>query len=162
MTQFHGKYRGTVVSNDDPLGLGRLQIEVPSVLGTSRLSWAMPCVPFAGEKVGFLALPAKDARIWVEFEGGDPDHPIWVGCFWDDRSHLPEDPFDPAHKVFRTKGATVTLSDADADRGVTITTADGMTVRIGPQKIEIDNGAKATITLQGNTTSINGNALEVT
>ena len=42
----------------------------------------MPCAPFAGSGVGFFALPPVGANVWVEFEGGDPDYPIWSGCFW--------------------------------------------------------------------------------
>ena len=49
--QFFGKYRGKAVNNVDPLKLGRLQVEAPAVLGSGRLSWALPCVPFAGPGV---------------------------------------------------------------------------------------------------------------
>ena len=62
--------------------LGRVQVSVPAVLGDGRLSWAMPCVPYAGSQVGFFAIPPVGANVWVEFEGGDPDYPIWSGCFW--------------------------------------------------------------------------------
>jgi len=34
--------------------------------------------------VGLFFLPPKGANVWVEFEGGDPDYPIWSGCFWSD------------------------------------------------------------------------------
>ncbi|HBL27563.1 MAG TPA: baseplate assembly protein, partial [Acidobacteria bacterium] len=54
---FYGKYRGKVSNNIDPLQIGRLQVSVPEVLGDGRLSWALPCVPFAGPGVGFFALP---------------------------------------------------------------------------------------------------------
>lgn len=54
MQKFFGKYRGKVESNDDPQQLERLQISVPLVLGDNRLSWAMPCVPYAGPSVGLF------------------------------------------------------------------------------------------------------------
>ena len=79
---FFGKYRGVVTGADDPMRLGRLQVEVPEVLGEGRTSWAMPCVPFAGPGVGLFAQPPVGGHIWVEFEAGDPDYPIWTGCFW--------------------------------------------------------------------------------
>ena len=82
MTQFFGKYRGTVANNIDPQMMGRVQVSVPSVLGEGQLSWAMPCVPYAGSGVGFFAIPPNGANVWVEFEAGDPDYPIWSGCFW--------------------------------------------------------------------------------
>ena len=45
MSQFFGKYRGSVANNIDPQMMGRLQVSVPAVLGEGSLSWAMPCVP---------------------------------------------------------------------------------------------------------------------
>lgn len=79
---YFGKYRGKVENVIDPLGLGRVQVSVPDVLGGGKLSWAMPCLPGAGPKVGFFAIPPKGADVWCEFERGDPDYPIWSGGFW--------------------------------------------------------------------------------
>ena len=162
MNQFYGKYRGEVANNIDPLQLGRIQIVVPTVLGSSRLSWAMPCVPYAGPGVGFFAIPPVGARIWVEFENGDQDLPIWVGCFWDQSSDLPASPPLAQIKIFKTDTATLTLDDTPGAGGVTIETAAGMKIVLNNQGIEISNGQGATIKLQGPKTSINGTALEVT
>jgi len=160
--RFPGKYRGTVANNIDPLRLGRVQIEVPSVLGSSRLSWAMPCVPYAGSGVGFFFIPPVGARIWVEFEGGDPDYPIWVGCFWDQASDVPASPQIAEMKVLKTDAATVTIADGPGPASVEIETQAGMKIVLGAQGIEIDNGQGATVKLQGPKVSINGTALEVT
>lgn len=87
MKEFFGKYRGQVANNRDPMNLGRIQVQAPTVLGAGRSSWAMPCVPYAGPQVGFYAMPPIGASVWVEFEGGDPDYPIWSGCFWETGQH---------------------------------------------------------------------------
>jgi uncharacterized protein involved in type VI secretion and phage assembly len=81
-SQYFGKYRGKVENNIDPMLLGRVQVSVPAVLGQGRLSWAMPCVPFAGAQLGLFLVPPVGANVWVEFEAGDPDYPILAGCFW--------------------------------------------------------------------------------
>ncbi|MGP1374295.1 MAG: phage baseplate assembly protein V [Almyronema sp.] len=81
--RFYGKYRGTVVNNVDLKGLGRLQVNVPGVLN-GITSWAMPCFPWAGLQMGMYLIPPPQAGVWVEFEQGDPDYPIWVGCWWGD------------------------------------------------------------------------------
>jgi len=81
-TRFYGKYRGTVITNEDPYGMGRLILEVPDVLGSFPSSWALPCVPMAGPQMGMFSVPPPGADVWVEFEQGNPDNPIWVGCFW--------------------------------------------------------------------------------
>lgn len=106
------------------MGLGRLQISCPSILGEGSSSWAMPCVPYAGPNVGFFALPPTGANIWVEFEGGDPDYPIWSGCFWG-ATEIPEEAnamLDTAvdHKVFKTKNVTILIDDEDDTGGVTV------------------------------------------
>ena len=79
--QFFGKYRGTVTDNRDPLNRGRVEVSVPEVLGTTAM-WATPCVSYAGKGVGLLTPPPKGTNVWVEFEAGSPERPIWVGCFW--------------------------------------------------------------------------------
>jgi hypothetical protein len=120
MRQFFGKYRGKVASNVDPLYLGRLQVAVPSVLGSGRLSWAMPSVPYAGKKTGFYAMPNVGTNIWVEFEGGDPDYPIWTGCFWA-KGELPvAPPGPPSTKVFKTDSMTLTFEDTPGKGGLTV------------------------------------------
>ena len=78
----YGKYRGTVVDNDDPRKQGRIKAQVPEILGDVDSGWALPCAPYAGDKTGFYTVPAVGAGVWIEFEAGDVSRPIWVGCWW--------------------------------------------------------------------------------
>ena len=87
--KFFGKYRGMVLNNIDPMQMSRLQVQVPDVAGVIPATWAMPCVPVAGMQNGMVALPMIGSGVWVEFEHGDPDYPIWVGCFWGSGSEIP-------------------------------------------------------------------------
>jgi uncharacterized protein involved in type VI secretion and phage assembly len=80
--RFHGKFRGRVTDNQDPLQIGRIRASVPDVLGDAASGWAMPCFPFAGQGLGFFALPDVGAGVWIEFEHGDPDFPIWAGSWY--------------------------------------------------------------------------------
>ena len=178
--QFFGKYRGKVENNIDPMLQGRIQVSVPAVLGDGKLSWAMPCAPYAGSGVGFFAIPPNGANVWVEFEGGDPDYPIWSGGFWG-IGEAPAQPAIPQMKVFKTDGITLTLNDLPGVGGFTLEvnppvvaiplkmafSATGIqidappsTVKIGPTGIELTNGA-ASIKLTPVTVSINNGALEV-
>jgi uncharacterized protein involved in type VI secretion and phage assembly len=88
MTQFHGKYRGRVEDNNDPLKLGRILAMVPAVAG-ARTNWALPCAPYAAPQVGSLLVPPVGALVWIEFEAGDPNTPIWSGCFWQRVEDMP-------------------------------------------------------------------------
>jgi uncharacterized protein involved in type VI secretion and phage assembly len=88
MTQFYGKYRGHVADNKDPLQLGRIRALVPAVDGMTT-NWALPCTPYAAAPAGLLFLPPVGALVWIEFEAGDPNHPIWSGCFWERVEDMP-------------------------------------------------------------------------
>lgn len=160
MTDFLSKYRGTVVNNIDPMQLGRIQISVPSVLGEGRMSWAMPCVPYAGSGVGFFAVPPVGANVWVEFEGGDLDYPIWSGCFWG-VGEVPAMPAIAEMKVLKTDMGTITINDLPGIGGIKIETATGMKIEINALGIEITNGQGGSIKFTGPQVSINEGALDV-
>jgi hypothetical protein len=180
MTSWFGKYRGKVESNLDPMQQGRLQVSCPAVLGDGRMSWAMPCVPFAGAGVGLFLIPPTGANVWVEFEGGDPDYPIWSGCFWG-VGEVPAAPAIEQMKVLKTDGISLTLSDVPGAGGVTLEVSPpavatplkvvldstGITIEASPSSvkvalsgIDLANGA-ASVKLTPASVSINNGALEV-
>jgi uncharacterized protein involved in type VI secretion and phage assembly len=160
MSQFFGKYRGKVENNIDPMQQGRVQVSVPAVLGEGRMSWAMPCSPYAGAGVGLFTVPPTGANVWVEFEGGDPDYPILAGCFWG-TGEVPAAPALAEMKVLKTDTATITVNDLPGVGGIKIETATGMKIEISVTGIEISNGMGATIKLMGPKVSLNDTALEV-
>jgi len=179
MRPFFGKYRGKVADNVDPLKLGRLQVSVPAVLGEG-VAWAMPCTPYAGPGVGLVVTPPVEANVWVEFEAGDPDWPIWSGCFWG-ADELPEAAGLPLVQVFKTAGITLTLSDVDGEGGVTLEVgppavetpvkltlnAQGITLSATPAQVTLSEEAiqlslgSASVSLSESGVSINDGALEV-
>lgn len=150
--QYFGKYRGTVENPLDPKGEGRIQVSVPDVLGEGRMAWAMPCVPYAGKGVGFFAIPPINANVWVEFERGDPDYPIWSGCFWH-TGEAPEPlpgPQQIAAKILKTDTVTMKLDDTPGIGGFSLeiilpppagmakieAKASGLTIQWGANTIE--------------------------
>jgi uncharacterized protein involved in type VI secretion and phage assembly len=175
-SHFFGKYRGVVVDNADTTDRGRLQVKVPAVLGDEPV-WALPCVPYAGDGVGFYALPEPETAVWVEFEAGDPSFPVWTGCFWAD-GELP-DTGGPAIKILQTKKAKlrvdddageVVLSD-DRDSALTLddkatleAAAGGGTAKqvVGGTGVSSDSGGGGTVEVKGANVSLNGDALKVT
>jgi uncharacterized protein involved in type VI secretion and phage assembly len=111
-SHYFGKYRGIVKDNKDPTSRGRLKVQVKPVLDDLQV-WAMPCVPYAGDGVGFYSLPPVESGVWVEFEAGDPNYPVWTGCFWAD--HETPGGADPDVKIWQTDSITVTLDDSSSE-----------------------------------------------
>lgn len=131
---FLGKFRGKVVNNVDPLQLGRVLVRVPAV-SESPLAWALPCAPYGGKGVGMFATPPVGANVWVEFESGDPNLPIWTGCFWG-RDEVPRNPPkqpDPNVKLFKTDYSLLQIDDAARTVLLSVET------KKGPRKIAIDD-----------------------
>ena len=92
MSEYIGKFRGTVLNNIDPMQRGRLQVMVPDVTGLLPSTWAEACIPLAGPTgppMGTFFVPPIGAGVWVEFEQGNVDHPIWTGCRWGAASDIP-------------------------------------------------------------------------
>jgi uncharacterized protein involved in type VI secretion and phage assembly len=168
MTDTHyGKHRGLVLNNVDPEQRGRLLVQVPDVLGLGTSSWAMPNVPFAGPQLGAYMIPVIGAGVWVEFEGGDPDYPIWTGCFWGSAAEVPTlalagVPASP-NVVLQTQAQnTLVLSDVPGTGGIMLKSTTGAMIVINDTGITISNGKGATIVLSGPTVTVNAGALVVT
>ncbi len=166
MASFFGKYRGTVANNIDPMLLGRVQVNVPAVLGEGSLSWALPCVPYAGDGVGFFMIPPVGANVWVEFEGGNIDYPIWSGCFWS-VGEVPASPAVAEIKVIKTDKITLTISDLPGAGGVTLEVAPPavavpLKMTFDSSGIKLDAGPLGVVELTPAGVKVNNGALEVT
>lgn len=161
----YGKYRGTVVSNIDPEGIGRLQVALADAGGMIPLSsYATPCLPMSGVQQGIFAVPTPGAGVWIEFEEGDIDRPIWVGGFWGSRADVPKTSLFTQPPLGQITLATLTgagihISDNPAI-GIVITTGTA-TLMINAQGILISNGAGSTIAMVGKIIDFNQAALTV-
>ena len=80
--KYYGKYRAIVKDINDPERRGRIRVECPSVLGTYLSAWCEPCIPYATDFAGDFYVPPVNEAIWVEFEEGDPNKPIWNGGWY--------------------------------------------------------------------------------
>ena len=164
----YGKYRATVLNNVDPMQMGRLLVQVPDVSNVLPSTWAMPCVPFAGIMSGMYAVPAIGSGVWVEFEQGDPDYPVWVGCFWGSTAEVPAlalaAPPALQNVVISTTGQNaLMISDVPGPTGgILLMSSSGAMISISDVGITISNGQGATIMMTGPTVTINEGALAVT
>jgi uncharacterized protein involved in type VI secretion and phage assembly len=167
-TKYYGKYRASVINNVDPMVKGRIQVQVPDVHGSTPSSWAMPCMPVAGIQTGIFTVPPVGAGVWVEFEQGDPDYPIWVGGYWGETAEIPTMAKSVPPALFgitlqTTLQNALVISDmAGPTGGIMIRSASGATLIVNDTGIYIQNGKGASITLIGPSVAINQTALVVT
>ena len=169
--RFYGKYRGLVILNIDPEQIGRVIVQVPDVLGVIPSTWAMPCVPAAGIQSGCFVVPPIGSQVWVEFEQGDPDYPIWTGGFWGLVAQVPilatAPPAIPPGQniVLQTTGQnTIMVSDAPptpVTGGIVLKSTTGAMIVVNDTGIYINNGKGAMITMIGPTVDVNIGALTV-
>ena len=167
--RYYGKYRGTVVNNIDPMQIGRIQAIVPDVSGVIPTSWAMPCLPVAGINTGVFTVPPIGAGVWIEFEQGDPDYPIWVGGYWGTaaerarrwRSTVPPGRQRHHHADDAARTASSISDIPGPTGGILIQTTTGAMISVSDVGIVISNGKGAIINMAGPTVDINVGALTV-
>jgi uncharacterized protein involved in type VI secretion and phage assembly len=165
--KFYGKYRGMVMDNVDHMQIGRLLVQVPDVGGLATSSWAMPCFPHTGLQMGFWALPQVGAGVWVEYEQGDPDFPIWSGCWYGSAAEVPAlalagNEASPSIVLQTALQNTLMLSDVPGPSGgILLRSTTGAMISINDTGITISNGKGASIVMIGPTVTINDGALKV-
>lgn len=164
--RFYGKYRGLVTKNNDEMFLGRIKATVPDVLGSKESGWAMPCMPFGGDGMGMFCLPKVGAGVWIEFEHGNPDYPIYTGSWWGAISQVPSDVYGPVpwkKLMMKTEGGSVfIMDDTPVTGGITLKTSGGQLIKLTQQGIEITFGPGRTIKLAADGLKVFDTALEVT
>lgn len=165
--KYFGVYRGTVVNNIDPMMLGRIMALVPDVGGITPSTWAMPCVPIAGKQMGTFMVPQVGAGVWIQFEAGDPDRPVWTGGWWGIAAEVPAlalagVPGDPNIVIQSTLQNTLVISDLPGPTGgIMLKSTTGATIIVNDTGIYIQNGKGASIIMAGPTVTINNGALVV-
>ena len=165
--RYYGKYRGTVLNNIDPMQMGRLTVQVPDVKGLIPSTWAMPCFPISGKQMGAYMIPQIGAGVWVEFEQGDPDFPIWSGCWYGSVAEVPAlalagIPVSPNIVIQTGAQNAMVISDVPGPTGgIMLKSTTGATLIVNDTGIYIQNGKGAMITMVGPTVTINNGALTI-
>jgi uncharacterized protein involved in type VI secretion and phage assembly len=162
----YGKYRGRVVavgSGDGQEGrLGQLRVAVPDVYPGANdddLPWADCATVFAGDGYGILMLPKVGDLVWIEFEGGNKDYPIWCGG-WFAQNQAAPGPADVDVRVIRSPSGHQVVFD-DNDNVVSLVHKDGAAITLTSSSItlEVKNGSK--IEIGAGSVTINGSNFQV-
>lgn len=173
LKKFYGKYRGTVVQNVDPELRGRIMCIVPDVLGLVPSGWCEACAPLAGPTgppMGVYMVPPLGAGVWVEFEYGDPEKPIWTGCRFAPGNVPPlalanPVPVDPNICIQSLGQHMIMISDmppTPATGGIILKSMTGAMIVVNDSGIYLTAGpGRATITMIGTAIDFNLGALTI-
>jgi len=165
--KFYGKYRATVINNVDPMQIGRLMVIAPDV-SLIPGTWALPCFPMTGKQMGMWSIPQIGSGVWVEFEGGDLDYPIWSGSWFGNAAEVPAlalaaPPAVPNFVIQSQAQNTFMISDTPGPTGgILLKTLTGAMIQINDLGIIISNGKGAMITMTGPTITVNNGAMVIT
>ncbi|NHZ80796.1 hypothetical protein F2P44_16165 [Massilia sp. CCM 8695] len=156
-TSYFGKYRGQVTDVDDPLGQGRIRATVPAVMHEHECDWALPAVPFAGAQHGMLMLPAIGAGVWIEFEAGNINTPIWSGTWWAEHEK-PDDAEAQVRVIVSENGHKVVLNDKNDE--LTLTHGSGPEIKLTATEIILSCG-QCELRISGDNISLNNGVIKV-
>jgi type VI secretion system (T6SS) baseplate-like injector VgrG len=149
-TSYFGKYRGIVTDVDDPNNQCRIRATVSAVLGEHPCGWAMPAAPFAGDGHGFVML-------WIEFEAGRLDNPIWSGAWW--ASGERPDPQGAAIRVIVSEKGHKLILDDESDE-VKLVHGSGPEIKMTATEIVLTCGP-CEITISNENISLNNGLIKV-
>lgn len=137
--RYYSTYRAYVEENEDPLHLNRLILIIPTVTGMEPYNyWAFPKNNYAGNGYGMQLLPRKGDVVWVEFESGKPEYPIWQHGYF----ALGERPDDD--------------KELDDTQCYWLVTPNGIRIKLNDTKdtITIQNNAKNQVIINPNGVSV--------
>jgi uncharacterized protein involved in type VI secretion and phage assembly len=147
--------------------LGRILAIVPDVGGITPSTWAMPAVPIAGKQMGTFMVPQIGSGVWIQFEAGDADRPVWTGGWWGNPAEVPAlaltgVPGDSNIVLQSTLQNAIVISDLPGPLGgIMLKSTTGATIIVNDTGIYIQNGKGASIVMAGPTVTINNGALVV-
>jgi uncharacterized protein involved in type VI secretion and phage assembly len=165
--KYYGVYRGVVVNNIDPMQIGRILATVPDVGSVTPSTWIMPSFPLAGKQMGAFMVPQIGAGVWVQFEAGDPDKPVYTGGRYDVVAEVPAlalagVPGDSNIVLQTTLQNAIVISDLPGPTGgIMLKSTTGATIIVNDTGIYIQNGKGASIVMAGPSVTINAGALVV-
>jgi type VI secretion system secreted protein VgrG len=141
-----------VIDNNDPEGLGRVQVEFYWAGGSTKSEWMRLIQPHSGAGKGFYFIPEVDEEVLVGFEGGNAERPYVMGTNYNGSESSGYNTSGNDQKVIHTRSGTKMIFN-DAEGSVFIEDASGNTWKMdGQGNIEVNAPKNFTVNAGENIT----------
>jgi len=127
-SSLNGMYRGVVVDNRDPIQMGRCRVRCYSLHGDEQVTpddqipFANYITPEAGSDSGSFSPPDVGSKVWILFERGDPQLPLYMGGWISQLSAGETTP--ESGTATKVKGAANDLKQGATDSKANVTAMD--------------------------------------
>ena len=146
---------GRVVENADPLGLGRVRVQmVWQEAGSEKTPWIRLLQPHSGSGKGFYFVPELSEEVLVGFQGGNAEKPYVIGAQYNGKEKSGYADKENNIKAVHTRsGNRLLLNDETGD--VSLESQKGQTIAIFYGNGNIEIKAPETMTLNAKNLNIN-------
>lgn len=134
--RYYSSYRGYVIENADPNYQGRIKVMVPQISSDTVIqNWAYPKGFYGGKEYGYQLLPPKGTVVWVEFEQGDPNFPMWSYSYRN-KDYI-EDEFKSYTKAYikTPYGHVIEIEDDKENPHIKLLHSDKLSILIDKEKM---------------------------
>lgn len=161
-----GNFRAKVIDNNDTEKKGRIKVQVYPFftdVEAAYLPWAVPAMPLfcgAGNNSGFFSVPKIGSWVWVFFENGDYNQPVFFaeavtavhGITVNAKTNYPN------RTILKLNNIEVILDDTDGS--ITITSNQNITITANSNAVINTNGdtditASGTVSISGSQINLN-------
>ena len=113
---YSGLYRAIVSNINDPDKMGRVKVIIPELLGEKvESTWCMPCVPVCYDNGGDFCLPKLKETVWIAFESGDLDKPVYLGNWWSPHKTPTGSEYKKNVRIIKFDNCTITMEGDNID-----------------------------------------------
>jgi len=145
---------GRVVENADPLGLGRVRVQmVWQEAGSEKTPWIRLLQPHSGSGKGFYFVPEIGEEVLVGFQGGNAEKPYVIGAQYNGKEKSGYADKENSIKAVHTRsGHKLVFTE---DESILITDKSGNEILLDTKGSNITITAPETMTLNAKNLNIN-------
>lgn len=154
--------RATVLSNADPEGKGRIQVQMQfQKLSGKESNWIRVLSPDAGgtghvlKNRGYVFIPEEGDDVMIQFEDNDPARPYCAGSLFPEKIAQGGGADNHLKTIMTRSGHTIALNDEESSLSITIKDRNGNVMHFDTVGRNITITAPETITMNANNIVLN-------